>query len=178
MKKFVYLMLTLIVSACAHRPIQDTVTGKSQGPLTKAEASFQSSQSVQGLVTFEQQGSKVQAIISVQGLKPNSIHGIHIHQESLCEGPKFESAGDHFNPEGHTHAGPMRKIHHLGDLGNLHTDARGEVRKEVMLTGMEPVMLDQLLNRSVIIHQKADDLKSQPAGNSGERIACGLIRAQ
>ncbi|MEW6279664.1 MAG: superoxide dismutase family protein [Candidatus Eremiobacterota bacterium] len=130
----------------------------------------------EGTVWFVQVDDRVKVTADIQGLAPNGTHGFHIHEWGDCSKPDATSAGSHYNPEGHAHAGPDTEARHAGDLGNLHADENGRAHLELTLDnvsihgGKNPI-----LGRSVIIHAGADDLKSQPTGNAGDRIGCGVI---
>ncbi len=115
--------------------------------------------------------------VSVKGIPPGE-HAFHIHAVGKCEAP-FESAGPHFNPGNHKH-GIMSGEGHAGDLPNLHVPQSGELRLEVVNSAVtlekgKPNSLFDSDGSTLIIHAKADDYKSDPAGNSGDRIACGVI---
>jgi Cu-Zn family superoxide dismutase len=117
--------------------------------------------------------------ISIKGLPPGE-RAFHIHEVGKCEAP-FESAGGHFNPGKHKH-GMMAGEGHAGDLPNLHIPQNGELRIEVVnkaitLEKGKPNSVFDSDGSTLIIHAKADDYKSDPAGNSGDRIACGVINA-
>jgi Cu-Zn family superoxide dismutase len=131
---------------------------------------------VSGTVTFTQEGNQVQVAVDIQGLPPNTTHGFHIHEFGDCSAPDFSSAGGHFNPEGHMHAGLETRMRHSGDLGNVEADAQGRVAKRITVDnitlGSGPT---NVLGRAVILHENADDLKTQPTGNAGGRLACGVI---
>jgi Cu-Zn family superoxide dismutase len=131
---------------------------------------------IHGVVTFTRDGNRVRVNAYVQGLPPNSSHGFHIHEFGDCSAPDFSSAGGHFNPEGHMHAGPETPIRHAGDLGNLEANAQGRATKHIVVDnitlGSGP---DNVLGRAVIVHANRDDLKTQPTGNAGGRLACGVI---
>src|SRR5690606_25595465 len=114
--------------------------------------------------------------VFVRGLPPNSTHGYHIHENGVCERPGYKSAGDHFNPGKHSHGGPAASLKHLGDLGNLVSNASGVAEKEVLMRDIKDVNI--IKNKAIIIHEKADDLVSQPSGDAGDRIACGIIKVQ
>ncbi|WP_281887359.1 superoxide dismutase family protein [Paenibacillus sp. YYML68] len=159
----------------------------------------------------------VQLQLKVSGLTPGA-HGIHIHENGVCEPPQFKSAGGHFNPDGHEHGLENQQGHHAGDLPNLIADARGEATMELVarsltLTADEPRSLQNLgesrslqkadeprslqkadeprslqnpsESRSlqkqggtaIVIHEHADDHRTSPSGNSGDRIVCGVIAA-
>jgi Cu-Zn family superoxide dismutase len=114
----------------------------------------------------------------VNGL-PQGSHGIHLHEAPKCEGPAFESAGPHYNPHLKEHGRRNPKGRHLGDLGNIVVDGSGKGTRNVEVTspetrrGME-VFLET--GRSVVIHANADDDLTDPAGNSGARIACAVLK--
>lgn len=127
-----------------------------------------------GTVKFEQKEGGLYMVAHVSGLKPNATMGFHIHNKGKCEGPDYKTAGDHLNPYQHHHNGPSETDKHLGDLGNLTADNRGHAMKELLIS-TDAKDLDMIIGKAVIIHAKADDFKTQPSGNSGDRIACGLI---
>jgi Cu-Zn family superoxide dismutase len=131
---------------------------------------------VTGTVTFTQTGSQVTFVADIDGLEPNTMHGFHIHDKGDLSTPNLSSAGGHFNPTHEMHGGPDMPHHHMGDLGNLTADANGHAHLEGAVPGVTLTIGDfGIINRSVIIHAKADDLHSQPAGESGARVAGGMI---
>jgi superoxide dismutase, Cu-Zn family len=113
----------------------------------------------------------------IEGLTPG-LHGFHIHEFGDCRAADGHSAGPHFNPENKKHGGPEGPDHHLGDLGNIKADDGG--RAAIAMT-TDVITLDTgprgVLGRSVVVHADPDDLMTDPAGNSGARLACGVIRA-
>jgi Cu-Zn family superoxide dismutase len=114
----------------------------------------------------------------VSGLKPGSHHGFHIHEKGDCSSPDFKSAGDHFNPTSQPHGDPATPPHHLGDVPNLEADDMGKASVNARIEGVTlgdhgP---NDLVGRALVVHADADDYKTQPSGNSGDRIACGVIR--
>lgn len=119
------------------------------------------------------EGLKITA--NVSGLRPGSVHGFHVHENGKCEGPGYESAGNHFNPDESKHGGPTSGMKHMGDLGNLVANDKGIAKAEVIVKLKDKKFLHQYIGKSVIIHAKADDLVTQPSGDSGDRIACGVI---
>jgi Cu-Zn family superoxide dismutase len=118
--------------------------------------------------------------VSVTGLAPGQ-HGIHFHENGICEGPSFESAGAHFNPTGRHHGLNNPEGPHAGDLPNLQADGQGSanvewISKAVTLEPGKPNSLLKPGGTALIIHENPDDQVSDPSGNSGARIACGAIR--
>lgn len=130
-----------------------------------------------GSVTLIPAGEKILVSARVTGLTPGE-HGFHIHEVGDCSAPDATSAKGHFNPGGKVHGHHAGGEHHAGDLPNLVADADGNASYSAELTGLQ---LGEgstgILGRSVVIHADPDDYKSQPAGNSGKRIACGVIKS-
>ncbi|WP_333840603.1 superoxide dismutase family protein [Pelomicrobium sp.] len=161
----------VFLSACAYLPF-------SSGPSATAELKPLKGSGVNGTVHFTQKGDKVLVVAEVKGLKPGP-HGFHIHEKGDCSAPDGMSAGGHFNPHGKKHGGPNDPDRHAGDLGNLVADASGNAKLTLetadLSIGSGP---GNLLGRSVIVHADPDDFKTQPHGNAGARIACGLIVAK
>lgn len=132
-----------------------------------------------GSATFTQSGGIVQLKLKATGLTPGK-HGIHVHETGKCDGPDFKSAGGHFNPHGRQHGALNEAGTHAGDLPNLEAGADGTASLQATLHGvtLERGAANSLLDAdgaALVIHAKEDDQKSDPAGNSGDRIACGVI---
>lgn len=113
----------------------------------------------------------------LSGLEPG-MHGLHIHTNGDCSGNGASSAGAHFAPQDDPHGSPDNRpaLHHAGDLGNISANADGEA--EIMKTDGELTLHageNSIMHRAIIIHADADDLHSQPSGNSGNRIGCGIV---
>jgi Cu-Zn family superoxide dismutase len=113
----------------------------------------------------------------VTGIKPGSIHGFHIHEKGDCGSPDFKSAGEHFNPTSQQHGDPIMPPHHLGDIPNLVGDDMGKapVNARIESATLGDGGPNDLVGRAVVVHASADDYMTQPSGNSGDRIACGVI---
>lgn len=129
-----------------------------------------------GVIHFQSvSDGKVRVTATVEGLAPNSVHAIHIHEFGDCTAPDATSAGGHYNPEGHSHALPDKKERHAGDLGNLQADAQGKASLDLTVDNITVNgSKNPIVGRGVIVHEKQDD-GSQPVGNAGGRIACGVI---
>lgn len=131
-----------------------------------------------GMVMFTEENGEVKVVADIEGLEPNSTHALHIHAGTEC-GDDGMKAGGHYNPENHKHGMPDAAEHHAGDFGNLKADASGKAHleltvKDITINGAK----DPIAGHAMILHEKADDGTSQPAGNAGSRIACGLIKAE
>jgi superoxide dismutase, Cu-Zn family len=129
---------------------------------------------VSGTVTFTKSGNGVKIVAELNGLTPGK-HGFHIHEFGDCSDPKAESAGGHYNPTKDPHAGHDAEKRHVGDLGNIEADASGKARLELTDDEMQFTGEKGILGRGLIVHEKADDLKTQPTGDAGGRLACGVI---
>jgi Cu-Zn family superoxide dismutase len=119
----------------------------------------------------------VHLIGRITGLTPGSTHGFHIHEHGDCSAADAGSAGGHFDPTRSEHGDPAAMIHHAGDIANLVADAQGDVGVDVTVHGVsiDTGTSDDVLGRAFIVHADPDDYTTQPAGNSGARIACGVI---
>ncbi|PIU00048.1 MAG: superoxide dismutase [Bdellovibrionales bacterium CG10_big_fil_rev_8_21_14_0_10_45_34] len=159
--------------ACSSK---QTATEESQRKLAQLEA--KSGSKVTGEIHLVQVGETVRLTGEVKGLKPNSVHGFHIHEFGDCSTKDAASAGGHFNPDGHKHGGPKEVTRHAGDLGNITADKDGIALVEVSTQAftLEPNSKVSVLGKSIIVHEKHDEFDKQPAGNAGARIACGIIR--
>jgi len=133
---------------------------------------------VTGTVTFTQlPDGKVKVVADITGLPPNSTHGFHIHEKGDLSAADLSSAGGHYNPEGHPHAGPTQWPRHAGDFGNISSDANGNAHLELTVDNISlGGAKNDVIGKAVIVHAKADDLKSQPTGDAGGRVAGGIIQ--
>ena len=178
------LLLTLGCSTppAGDRPIAlSTDRGQDGAAAVLGAASLTPTQGkeVRGLVLFrEMDATHVMVHARVMGLKPNAEHGFHLHENGNCASPDGTSAGGHFNPAKNAH-GPQDAEHHAGDMPSLKADGHGVADQKFILTGVSlspgPHSLD---TRSVIVHADPDDFKTQPTGNSGARVACGVVAIQ
>ena len=167
-------LFLLAVAGCTH---QNTEPQNRVGQTAIAYVRPAAGQKVTGTVLFTQRADGVLVIADIKNLTPGK-HGFHVHQNGDLSAPDLSSAGGHFNPTTQPHGGPDSEHHHAGDLGNLNADAAGNAYVQMTAPGLVLVGPEGIAGRSVIIHASADDLKSQPAGNSGARIAGGIIVLQ
>jgi Cu-Zn family superoxide dismutase len=172
--------ITLTLGACATGE-EGAKGADSPVPALEARALLSAgkpaNKKVAGDVGFSEQSSggvRVRAVI--RGLKPGSKHGFHVHEGTECQGPGFESAGGHFNPGKHDHGSPETEQRHAGDLGNVTADAQGVATLDQVFMGITLRQgVSSIVGKALILHEGADDLKTQPTGNAGPRLACALV---
>ncbi len=133
---------------------------------------------VSGRLQFYREGGQLRVRGTISGLKPNSEHGFHVHETGDCAAPDASSAGGHFNPDAVAHGAHDAPVHHTGDMPNMRADAQGVATVDGLLA-REATLGDgsshDILGRGLIIHADPDDYVSQPTGNAGARLACGVI---
>lgn len=133
--------------------------------------------SARGSLALSMEGNDVRLTGTVEGLPPNGEFGFHIHENGDCSAPDASSAGGHFNPANTPHGSPAGSAHHAGDLLNMKSDAQGVAQVAATARGvtLNSGANTDVTGKAVVVHEKADDYTSQPAGDSGARIACGVI---
>jgi Cu-Zn family superoxide dismutase len=153
-----------------------SISAGSGDTITKAVAVLHPTQGngVSGTVTFTRVDNGVEVEADLMGLSSGK-HGFHIHEFGDCSAPDGTSAGGHYNPTGQPHAGPGQSKRHMGDLGNIEADNSGKARYKRVDSHLVLNGPDSIIGRGVIVHGGADDLKSQPSGAAGPRVACGVI---
>jgi len=186
MKNLLYtsIITVALCVACASKETTQPVTPAATpaptpepGP-TAAQATMKPAkkQKAKGVVHFTQSGDKVKVEAMLEGLKPGP-HGFHIHETGDCSAADFASAGGHFNPGHKAHGAPDAAEKHEGDMGNITADKKGKAKLTIELSGVSLGGPESIVGKAVIIHEKADDMKTPPAGNAGARLACGVIEA-
>lgn len=145
-----------------------------------ASVEFQSREgmTITGSIGFEEtEGAGLVVIAGSVAGAPAGSHGLHIHEIGDCSAADFKSSGGHFNPAGVPHAGPMDSERHGGDLGNIEigADGTGSIELSSDLITLAVGAENSIVGRAVILHEGEDDLVSQPTGDAGGRIACGVI---
>lgn len=153
-----------------------TVTQFAMIDAASAEIEAVEGGSATGKVVFkpDKNTESMRVVIELEGLEPGP-HGFHIHENDACwDGGEF-AAGDHFNPYDARHGGPKQSAHHVGDMGNITADEEGRVDTELTLDHLAFSGPASILQRAVVIHGGEDDLKSQPSGDAGSPVACGVI---
>ena len=166
MKKWLSVCLLLLLAGCSE-----------ENPTKVKVDMYNADGDSIGTVELAEEADGVELTFDLNGLTSGN-HAIHFHSVGLCEAPDFISAGDHFNPEQTEHGLLNDKGAHLGDLPNMAVDESGTYKGTMKSNVTLKEGKDSLVTKdgtSLVIHAGADDGMSQPAGNSGERIACGVI---
>ena len=158
------------LSACQSMPDEAPARATAALQSTKGSKAF-------GEATFEEVDGKVRVIVFAQGLAPEREHGFHIHEAGDCSSGDGMSAKGHFNPHGKPHGNPQSGERHAGDLPALKADKGGRAKLDVTVDQLTvrpgPA---SVVGRGLIIHADPDDYKTQPTGNAGARLACGVIK--
>ena len=171
--------LTLLAGACAAALLAGCAQMKEMmpgtGPVATATLAPTRGNSTNGVVRFTQTGSTVVVSGEIHGLRPNAEHGFHVHEKGDCSSGDGMSTGAHWNPTDQPHGRYDAPHHHAGDLPSLRADASGTVRftteTSAFRVGSGP---NDVVGKGLIVHRDPDDY-SQPAGNSGPRLACAVI---
>ena len=129
---------------------------------------------VSGIVRFQEVSTGVRVVADIAGLTPGK-HGFHIHEYGDCSADDATSAGGHFNPDKMPHSSPASMERHAGDLGNIEADSNGNAHLDYIDAKISLTGARSIIGRSVVVHEKEDDLKTQPTGAAGARVACGVI---
>jgi superoxide dismutase, Cu-Zn family len=170
LKSLVLLSVMLVTAA--------SVSGQMEmkSEITKAICVLYPTQgnNVSGIITFTSTPDGVMVKGDIHGLTPGK-HGFHIHECGDCSAADASSAGGHFNPSNMQHGAPMDMNRHEGDMGNIEADASGNAHIEYTDKMMSLNGPNSIIGRGIIVHRDADDLKTQPTGNAGPRVACGVI---
>jgi Cu-Zn family superoxide dismutase len=166
---FPLLVTALLAAAAVARPL----------PLPLARAVLvHPDGSHAGKVMLAKRYGHLLLVVELAGLTPGK-HGLHFHAVGRCEGPDFNSAGGHLNPAGHQHGRLNPMGSHLGDLPNVTADAQGDVGMQLSLDQLPAQLMPEIFDAdgtAIVVHAAADDYRTDPSGNSGGRIACGVLR--
>lgn len=159
----------LVAASCSAQQSEKTGVTKAVAVLNPTAGN-----NVKGIITFEKVDDGIKVVAHAENLTPGK-HGFHVHEYGDCSSADATSAGAHFNPTAMHHGAPTDANRHAGDIGNIEADSSGTAHLEwvdKMMTFDGP---NSIIGRSVIVHANEDDLKTQPTGNAGGRVACGVI---
>ena len=175
----------LALAACATSPQPEVIASSSMELATTSTLSSASvnlaaasGSLVSGTLRLMPMADGVHLTGEVGGLTPGSTHAIHIHEKGDCSAADASSAGGHFNPTGEPHGKVGTPTHHAGDMNNIVANAEGGAKVDVHAQGvvLGGGAANDGVGRAVVVHAAADDYTSQPSGNAGARVACGVIR--
>ncbi len=173
------LSIALGLAACASAPPPKPAPPKPQHRIQHAMANMSpaSASLVSGRLLIDAIDGGVRIHGELGGLGRNGVHAIHVHERGDCSAADASTAGGHFNPEGVAHGRAGTPPHHLGDMDNLHANAQGVAKVDLHLHGVTlgSGAANDILGRAIIVHANPDDYSSQPTGNAGARVACGVI---
>jgi len=168
------IALTLVLTSCS----LPYIPGVTSPPPSAGVNLKDSTGRIVGSAVFLQQDDGVRILLDVKGL-PGGIKAVHIHAGGRCEAPSFDSAGPHFNPTKAEHGSANPKGPHAGDLPNITVDETGqghlEVTNSLVNLRVGPASLFDGNGTTLVVHEGPDDLRTDPAGNSGARLACGPV---
>ncbi len=163
----------IAVAGCPSVPLPGMAGGSERAAVATLAAT--QGNTTTGEVRYVPQGTRLAVTARVSGLKPNQAHGFHVHEKGDCSSPDAMSAGGHFNPTGAPH-GPPNAPHHAGDMPSLMADAQGNAQTSFTMDGsLGGDAATSFVGKAVIVHAMPDDYATQPTGNSGARLACGVI---
>jgi superoxide dismutase, Cu-Zn family len=174
---FAFLLALFLFTACTDHEMTDMDMAYEYPIHEKVTAVVHSTEGneAEGVVTFTQTEEGVRVHANISGLDANGTHGFHIHEYGDCRASDATSAGGHYNPTGMPHAGPMDSERHMGDMGNLQANEEGVAVYEYIDEKIELSGVYSILGLAVVVHEQRDDLESQPVGDAGGRIGCGII---
>ena len=160
------------------KPSSDNAPAKSTASRATVVLAPASGSLVSGTLTLMPMGDGVHMTGEVGGLKPGDTRGFHIHEKGDCSAADASTAGGHFNPAAQAHGRSGQGAHHAGDTDNIVADAKGVARIDAHVTGVTlgGGAANDIAGRAVIVHASADDYTTQPTGNAGARVACGVIK--
>lgn len=182
--RVITVLALLALTACSSAPAPKAPPPLPPAPpssVRQAEAALASASGslVSGRIVALPVPQGVRLTGTVGGLRPGGNFGFHVHERGDCSAVDASSAGAHFNPTASAHGRAGAGAHHLGDMDNLVADAEGVVQLDRVLGGVSlgTGAPNDILGRALIVHADPDDYRSQPSGNAGARLACGIIRA-
>jgi len=175
-RPFIAIVPLVCLAACAGSKSSTTATtAPHAGPTATAMIEGRSASTLTGTATFVQNGDAVHVTVDVANA-PEGVHAVHLHEKGDCSAPDAASAGGHFNPMHMEHGSPDAASHHAGDFGNMTVGGEGRGHLELDTTMLTVTPGDRsVVGRAIVVHAKEDDMHTQPTGNAGGRIGCGVV---
>ena len=166
----------MIAFGCTKKTNQQTQSKETDPTITQAVAVLYPTEGnhISGVVTFTKESDGIRIVATIKGLSQGK-HGFHIHKYGDCSAADGSSAGGHYNPDNVDHGGPDSDIRHAGDLGNIEAGADSVGNYDRFDTHIAFDGLHSIIGRAIVVHSGEDDYSSQPSGNAGSRVACGVI---
>ena len=160
---------------CASSKSSTTAPPAASGPRATATIEARSGSTLSGTALFTPTAGGVHIVVEVSNA-PQGIHAVHLHEKGDCSAPDATSAGGHFNPTGMAHGSPDAPAHHAGDFGNMTVGEDGHGRLELDSTMLTITPGERsVVGHAIVVHAKPDDMQTQPTGNAGGRIGCGVV---
>ena len=168
--------LSIWALGCASSKSGSAAVEPSAGPHVSATIEGRSGSALTGTATFTQAGGAVHIVVDVNNA-PEGVHAVHLHEKGDCSAPDASSAGGHFNPTHMPHGAPEAPQHHAGDFGNMTVGADGHGHLELDSAALTVAPGEMsVVGRAIVVHGKPDDMTTQPTGNAGPRIGCGVVK--
>ncbi len=172
-----FLLLTALFGCSTSKSASSAaVPPASAGPQLTAMIEGRSGSALTGTATFTQSSGAVHIVVDVNNA-PEGVHAVHLHEKGDCAAPDASSAGGHFNPTHMSHGSPDSPNHHAGDFGNMTVgnDGHGHLELDSTILTIAPGEMS-VSGHAVVVHANADDMTTQPTGNAGGRIGCGVVK--
>jgi Cu-Zn family superoxide dismutase len=194
MKLCLGVVATLLLAACSREqpegaprqpdettaaPAEKTTDTAEAAPEAVAKIAPTQGNTVTGSLALAASPEGVRISGAIQGLKPDAEFGFHIHEKGDCSAPDGSSAGAHFNPTQAQHGNPASGSHHAGDMVNIRSNGEGVAQVDTTAAGtaLHGDPNSDVMGKAIVVHESPDDYTTQPSGNSGKRVACGVISA-
>ena len=167
--------LALLLGCASSKSSSTAAARPPAGPRATAVIEGRSGNSLSGTAAFTQNGDTVHVVVDVANA-PEGVHAVHLHEKGDCSAPDATSAGGHFNPMKMEHGSPDAPAHHAGDFGNMTVGGEGHGHLELDSTMLTVTPGDHsVAGHAIVVHAKEDDMHTQPTGNAGARIGCGVV---
>jgi Cu-Zn family superoxide dismutase len=167
--------LALFLGCASSKTSTNAASKPPAGPRATAAIEGRSGSALSGTAVFTQNGDAVHVVVDVANA-PEGVHAVHLHEKGDCSAPDATSAGGHFNPMKMEHGSPDAPVHHAGDFGNMTVGGEGHGHLELDSTMLTVTPGEHsVVGHAIVVHAKEDDMHTQPTGNAGARVGCGVV---